>query len=337
MPAGICFLEGTLDRNDIRDSLGHRAATLLHTARSEHGTAIDAKLDLRTWLRLRFFSDVHKDMYAKRPIHWPLSSVNRTFVAYVNIHRWTDATLQTLLADHLRPTQARLEGEIADLLEARNVGDRASRAKAEQRYAEVKRLHEELTDFVAKVAECAERGAPPPDAKTPTREVDARFQMDLDDGVMINSAALWPLLQPQWKDPKKWWQELCLAKGRKDYDWSHLAARYFPTRIDEKCRQDPSLAVAHGCFWKYHPAKAYQWQLRLQDEIVPDFQLDEEDSDALRAAFERDHPDQVDELVAAEHKRRERGRKKKAREEAKKAEATPPTVAGPLFADQDGP
>ncbi len=155
--------------------------------------------------------------------------------------------------------------------------------------------------------------------------------MDLDDGVMINSAALWPLLEPQWKDPKKWWQELCLAKGRKDYDWSHLAARYFPSRVDEKCRQDPSLAVAHGCFWKYHPAKAYQWQLRLQDEIAIDFTLDEEDSDALRAAFEREHPDQIEEQIAAEHKRRERGRKKKAREEAKKADAAPPTVAGPLF------
>ena len=53
--------------------------------------------------------------------------------------------------------------------------------------------------------------------------------MDLDDGVMVNSAALWPLLEPQWKDPKKWWKELANAQGKKDYDWSHLAARYFPT------------------------------------------------------------------------------------------------------------
>ncbi len=326
------FAIGALDATDHRDSLGHRAADLIHTAWSEHGPTIDAKTDLRTWLRLKFFEGVHRKMYQNRPIHFPLSSRDRGFVAYVSIHRWTDATLQTLLADHLRPTQGRLAGEIADLLEARNAGDRKSRAKAEQRYGEVKRLHEELKDFIAKVAECAERGAPPEGAGTPAREVDARFQMDLDDGVMINSAGLWPLLQPQWKDPKKWWRELCLAKGRKDYDWCHLAGRYFPTRVDEKCRQDPSLAVAHGCFWQYHPAKAYQWQLRLQDEIAPDFQLDEQDSGALCAAFERDHPDQVEELVAAEHKRRERNRKKKAREEAKKAEAEPPTVAGPLFA-----
>ena len=91
----------------------------------------------------------------------------------------------------------------------------------------------------------AEHGPPAPDDKTPKRECDARFAMDLDDGVMVNSAALWPLLELQWKDPKKWWKELATAQGRKDYDWSHLAARSFPKRVREKCVQDPSLAVAH--------------------------------------------------------------------------------------------
>jgi hypothetical protein len=92
---------------------------------------------------------------------------------------------------------------------------------------------------------------------------------------MINSAGLWPLLEPQWKDPKKWWRELSEAKGKKDYDWSHLAMRYWPTRVDDKCKVDPSLGVAHGCFWRYHPARAWAWELRLQDEIAPDFRIEE--------------------------------------------------------------
>ena len=145
---------------------------------------------------------------------------------------------------------------------------------------------------------------------------------------MINSAALWPLLEPQWKDPKKWWKELLTAKGKKDYDWAHLAARYFPSRVDRKCKEDPSLSVAHRCFWKYHPITAYKWELRLQDEIGPDFTIDEDGSDAYRAAFERDHPDKVEELVEAERKRRERKRKQEAKEVGS---------AGPLFAPiQDG-
>ncbi len=52
------------------------------------------------------------------------------------------------------------------------------------------KLRDELSAFIDAVAECAERGAPPTDARCPAREVDAPFRMDLDDGVMINSAAL---------------------------------------------------------------------------------------------------------------------------------------------------
>jgi hypothetical protein len=118
-----------------------------------------------------------------------------------------------------------------------------------------------------------------------------------------------------WKDPKKWWKELANAKGRKDYDWSHLAARYFPSRVDEKCQKAPSLAVAHGCFWKYHPEKAYQWELRLQDEIGPDFKLDEKVSDALRAAFLDKQPTRARDLEAAEQARRERKARKQDQEE----------------------
>ena len=124
------------------------------------------------------------------------------------------------------------------------------------------------------------------------------------------SAALWTLLEPQWKDPKKWWSELSNAKGKKDYDWSHLAAGYFPKKCDCKCQQDPSLAVAHGCFWRYHPEKAYQWELRLQDEIDEDFTIDEVNSDELRQAMMREYPDKVEELQAKEQQRRQRNRDK---------------------------
>jgi len=68
--------------------------------------------------------------------------------------------------------------------------------------------------------------------------------MNLDDGVMINSAALWCLWNPSGTSPKPGGQNL-QRQGQKDYDWAHLA-RYFPKRVDEKCQEDPSLAVATG-------------------------------------------------------------------------------------------
>jgi hypothetical protein len=219
-----------------------------------------------------------------------------------------------LLADHLHPNLRQLDGEIADLNAARSSSDKKTARDADKRYATLKKLRDELADFIETVTQIAERGAPPTDSKCPPRAADAPFRMDLDDGVMINSAALWPLLAPQWNDPKKCWKQLCEPDGRKDYDWPHLARRYFPARVEEKCQTDPSLAVAHGCFWKYHPAKAYAWELRLQDEIRPGFTIDEEESDECRKRFLEDHPDEAREIEAAERKRRERKAAKQERE-----------------------
>ena len=298
LPHGILFLG-----EEGRDSLEHPACAPLLEAWKEHGAAVGEGDDLRTYLQRSFF-DWHKRLYENRPIHFPLSSAKRGYVAFVSIHRWQDDTLQVLLADHLLPERRRLEGELDDIRKART--EAKGRGKAERRFAEVSKLLEELSDFIAKVTEVAEHGPPAPDDKTPKREQDARFAMDLDDGVMVNSAALWPLLEPQWKDPKKWWKELATAQGRKDYDWSHLAACYFPSRVREKCVQDPSLAVAHHCFWELHPAKAYAWELRLQDEIRPDFTIDEPNSFEHRAAFLKAHPEEVEAAQTKEAQRRAR-------------------------------
>ena len=322
--AGILFLDGTLEEGAAGDSLTNSAAAILHEKWEAHGPAIGSDLDIRTWLRLRFFSEVHKGMYENRPIYFPLSSQQRTFVAYISIHRWSEGTLRALLAEHLSESLTRLEGEVTDLRKSRQGADKKIASDAERRYDYVIKKIQELADFIALVEQCSEKGPPQPDEKIPSREIDARYDPVLDDGVMINSAAIWPLLEPQWKDPKRWWKELALAnpRGNKDYDWSQLAARYFPSRVDKKCQVDPSLGVAHGCFWKYHPENAYKWELRLRDEIAPDFTINEEGSDEARIAFENEYPEKVEELVEAERKRREKNRKKREKESAS---------AGPLF------
>ncbi|MEZ4251256.1 MAG: hypothetical protein R3B99_23835 [Polyangiales bacterium] len=298
LPHGLLFLDRTLDDADLRDGLGHPAAKVLHEAWKTYGpshpTQWTTRSSLRDFLALDFFKDVHKGMYENRPIHWPISSEKKTFVAWVNIHRMDARTLTVLLADHLQPRLTQIEGELAGLRAVRDgtsgdssggsggSADPANAKKAakaaEKQLGKLLAAKDELEAFIADVAQCAERGPLPTDAKCPPREQDAPYDPDLDDGVMINSSALWKLLEPQWKDPKKWWKELASAapapedpkskspKG-KDYDWSHLAMRYFPARVDEKCRRDPSLGVAHGCFWRYHPERAWAWELRLQDEI----------------------------------------------------------------------
>ncbi|MCG8417037.1 MAG: BREX-6 system adenine-specific DNA-methyltransferase PglX [Proteobacteria bacterium] len=321
-PAGILFLDRTLDRDDRRDGLGHPAAAHLHEGWARYGPALGSPhKSLREWLAGDFFKDIHKGMYDNRPIHWPLSSATRTFVAWVNIHRFTGQTLRILLADHLYPTLSRLDGELTDLRVARDRADRDAARSAEKQYDRVIEARDELQVFIDDVEQYADRGPLPTEARCPAREIDARHGPDLDDGVMINAAALWKLLEPQWKDPKNWWHELAAASGKKDHDWSHLAMRYWPTRVDAKCQKDPSLSVAHGCFWRYHPDRAWAWELRLQDEIAPDFRIveapyrpggrdlgDQGDS-PHRTAWLRDHARQALAAVAREtHRRRRRGK-----------------------------
>ncbi|HRE88274.1 MAG TPA: hypothetical protein PK095_03955, partial [Myxococcota bacterium] len=106
------FLDLTLDTNDHRDGLGHPAAAPLHAAWARLGPDIAPRRSLREWLGLDFFKDVHKGMYENRPIHWPLSSANKTFVVWVNIHRMSGQTLRIVLADHLLPAMARMDGEL---------------------------------------------------------------------------------------------------------------------------------------------------------------------------------------------------------------------------------
>ena len=306
LPAGILFLSARADEGG-EDGLNHPACAPLHAAWAAHGAAAGEGADLRTYLRKGFFAYV-KDTYENRPIYLPLSSRQRSFVAWVSIHRFQESgagALPTLLADVLVPERRAIEAEVEELRKARGLAEGKQKAAAEKRFERMRKLGEELDEFLGKVAQGADKGPPRVD-REPEREQDARYVMDLDDGVMVNAAALWSLLEPQWKDPKKWWKELASAQGRKDYDWSHLAARYFPARVAGKCEADPSLAVAHGCFWRLHPEKAYGWELRLQDEIRPDFTIDEPGSDEARAGFLGAHRERASEIASKERGRRER-------------------------------
>jgi hypothetical protein len=305
LPHGILYLSAY----NPQDSLSHPASQIIQDTWQEKAPPLKSskgEQTLKKWLRENFFSDIHLKMYENRPIYFPLSSPKKNFVALISIHRWQNDTLQTLLADYLNPELTTMEGELKDLTEARSQSDKTQKAIAEKRYTDIQKLYDELQAFINLIAQIAEQGPPPANGKDQARETDARFQMNLDDGVMINSAALWSLLEPQWKQPKKWWSELCNAQGKGDYDWSHLAQHYFPDRVDQKCQKDPSLAVAHGVFWKYHPAKAYEWELRLQDEISPDFTLDENHSNQYRQTFIEQYPQTITELHAKEEKRRDR-------------------------------
>jgi len=220
--------------------------------------------NLNTWIRTKLF-DMHSTIYQKRPIYFPLVSANKSFFLLVNIHCWNEGTLNSILANYLNPDVSLLENRMRRLREDRqSIKDSRQLNAIEKEIADLDKLLDELKTFTAKVSQLATRGPAPE-----RQDIEAPYVMDLDDGVMVNSAALWELVLPLWKDPKKWWVSLSTPKGKKDFDWSHLAMRYWPDRVMGKVKQDPSLAVAHSDYGEYkgrdlfeelHPKAAEKWK-----------------------------------------------------------------------------
>jgi hypothetical protein len=70
------------------------------------------------------------------------------------------------------------------------------------------------------------------------------YKPNQNDGVLITAAPLWRLFRhkPWQKNLKKCWDELEAGK----YDWSHLAYAIWPDRVQEACKKDNSIAIAHG-------------------------------------------------------------------------------------------
>lgn len=226
---GLAF--GRFDAHGLRDQyadggvpffvadargLGQPALAPLRAIWAELTLPFDGHSDLASWLQQSFFAD-HRRRYEGRPIYLPLSSRRRAVVVWVALHRFYDGLLDDLCARELVPRLAEL--------------DAAARA--------------ELEAMIANARSLAAVGPPAAD-DGPPREVDAALALDLEDGVLLNAAALWPLLEPQWKDPRRLWRDLAAAEGKRDYDWSALAARYFPERVRAKCTRSASLAAAHG-------------------------------------------------------------------------------------------
>jgi hypothetical protein len=251
---------------------------LVLDCRTDWTPAQRAKKDLNSWIRTSAFA-MHDSIYSKRPIYYPLVSAKKSFFLWVNIHQWHDGTLNSILANYLIPDSSLLDSRIKRLREERqSITDSRELNDIEKEIADLDKLQDELQAFITKITQLATRGPAPE-----LQEVEAPYVMDLDDGVMVNSSALWELVLPLWKDPKKWWTSLSTPKGKKDFDWSHLAMRYWPERVMEKVKQDPSLAVAHSDYGQYighdlftelHPEAAKKWEEQQTKQQDKNLELD---------------------------------------------------------------
>lgn len=169
-----------------------------------------------------FFAD-HLKRYSKSrrqaPIYWPLSTASGGYTLWIYYHRLTENTLHTALADFIDPKLRSMRAEISALRES---GARRDRLE------ELLDLEKELEDFRAEIE----------------RIIKLPWKPNLNDGVLITASPLCKLFRlSKWqKDLKACWEQL--AKG--DYDWAHLAYVIWPKRVEEVCKTDRSIAIAHG-------------------------------------------------------------------------------------------
>lgn len=121
--------------------------------------------------RSRFYED-HVKRYKKRPIYWMFSSPRGSFNALIYMHRYTPATVSTVLNEYLREYSSKLEATVQNLeREANSAGSPRERALATK---EAERLRKTLVEL----AEYEHDVMYPLAAR--------QLEIDLDDGVLVN-------------------------------------------------------------------------------------------------------------------------------------------------------
>lgn len=194
--------------------------------------------NVRRWLQRNFFT-FHLQRYSKSrrkaPIYWPLSTASGDYTLWLYYPRLTSQTLYTAINDFIEP---KLKQVVIAATALRNKV--AARSYEDEKQFETLRNSEleliELRDTLLALA--------------PT------YKPNHDDGVQITAAPLWPLFRhkPWQKLLKDTWTRL--EKG--DYDWAHLAMNYWPDRVQDKCKANKSLAIAHGLDHLYVESRAQQ-------------------------------------------------------------------------------
>lgn len=172
-----------------------------------------------------FFND-HLSRYSKSrrqaPIYWPLSTRSGSYTLWLYYHRLTDQTLYTCINDYVEPKLHQVDQATTQLR------SQTSRTRDEEKRLEtLQTLELELIDLRDELLRIAQ----------------LPYKPNLNDGVQITAAPLWPLFGlKKWQTKlKDTWKKL--EKG--DYDWAHLAYTIWPDRVREKCKGDKSLAIAH--------------------------------------------------------------------------------------------
>jgi hypothetical protein len=174
--------------------------------------------------RKQFTRPKHTRTSRQAPIYWSLQTPSGQYTLWIYYPRLSAETLYTCVNDYINP---KLENEVrSDLQRLRSKVDGGDK-EARRQYERLSILEDELLEMREEMLRIA---------KLP-------YKPNQNDGVELTAAPLHRLFQhTSWsKRLKGYWEELLAG----EYDWAHLAYSIWPDRVEEACRNDKSIAVAH--------------------------------------------------------------------------------------------
>lgn len=199
------------------------AGPLVRSATGKEGAPEDL---LRQYLDRTFFK-LHIQQYRKRPVYWYLQAPKKRYGVWIFHERLTKDTLFSIQTKYVEPKINHLDGQIAELRRKRDKLQGRDRREIEKAMAALSDILDDVREFHKKLEWIIQKRG---------------YRPHIDDGILLNMAALWELI-PSWQaEPKKAWQAL----ENEQYEWSHQAMDHWPDRVKEKCKTNKSYAIAHG-------------------------------------------------------------------------------------------
>jgi len=205
-----------VDDPDHSDDIIRRVRDVLEVIWKDRADAIEKEAceilgvtDLRDYFRkpgVGGFWDDHIRRYSKSrrkaPIYWLLQSSKKSYALWIYYHRLDKDILFKALLNYVEPKIRREESRLDDLRSQKTaLGSAAKGAKKLDKDIDRQDAFlSELRDFEEKLR----------------RAANLHLDPDLNDGVVLNIAALWELVP--WKEAKSYWDELMAGK----YEWSSI-------------------------------------------------------------------------------------------------------------------
>jgi hypothetical protein len=160
----------------------------------------------------------------RAPIYWPFQTPSQEYTLWVYYPDLDAQTLYTCVNDYVTP---KLENEVRPELERLRKKVQSGETEARDELSRLETLEQELEEMREELLRVAE----------------LPYQPNQNDGVELTAAPLHNLFQhTSWSDRlEDYWEGLQAG----EYDWAHIAYSIWPDRVEDACREDESIAIAH--------------------------------------------------------------------------------------------